>query len=187
FRCRGQPAALCPGATQPREHVAQLARLGGYAVAERDDLPSDRRDARPRHEEAHDVQRVGSSDDHHLGLLRPAPHGAQRLDRLGERELLADEPADEAPAPHLASRLECAERAEEHTPARHPRLASHELADDDAVAAETLPREAERIGIGRTLDTRVQERPAARRQETSTPAADGATAARAALAGGYPR
>lgn len=31
---------------------------------------------------------------------------AQGVERLGERELLADEAGDEAPSPHLAARLE---------------------------------------------------------------------------------
>src|SRR5207244_4684075 len=48
-------------------------------------------------------------------------------------------------------------------------------------ASEAWRREADRLGIGRTRDARVQERPSARRRETRTPAAHGAQAARAAL------
>src|SRR5262249_28219837 len=123
--------------------------------------------------DAHHVQRVGGGDHHLLGFLRPAPHGAERLDRLGERELLADEAADEAPTPDLTPGLERAEGTQERAPAWHSRLAREQLADDDAVAAETLAGEAERIGVRRALDAGVEQRPAARGQQASAATPNG--------------
>ena len=78
----------------------------------------------PGDEDADQVQRIGGGDEHDLAARRPAPaHRAQRLDRLGQRELLADEAGDEAAAAHLAARLEAAQRAEQLAPRRQARLA----------------------------------------------------------------
>src|SRR5438093_1548814 len=96
---------------------------------------------------------------------------AQRLHRLGERELLADQSGDEAPAADLAARLERAERAQDDAPRRHARLARDELAHDHTPAAEKLAREAHRLGLGPRVGAGAQERPAARRHESRPPAA----------------
>src|SRR5207253_135478 len=97
--------------------------------------------------------------------IEPADR-TQRLDRLWQRELLADEAGDEAAAPHLPARLERAERAEQCAPRRDPRLARRELARHHAVATEELAREAHRPGVVRRLLRRAPEqRPPARGHE----------------------
>ena len=73
-------------------------------------------------------------------LGRPA-HRAQRVDRFGQGELLADEPGDEAPAADLAARLHAAVDLQQHAPRRRAHLARQQLAQHDAVAAQQLARE----------------------------------------------
>jgi transmembrane secretion effector len=65
-----------------------------------------RQHARAGHEDAGEVEWVGGRDHDDLRVGRSPPHGAERLDRLGQRELLAHHAGDEASAAHLAARLE---------------------------------------------------------------------------------
>ena len=71
-----------------------------------------------------------------MAVVVLAARGAQRLDRFRQRELLADEAGDEAPAAHLTARLQSAIDAEQRPPRRHQSLAGEKLAHDDAVAAQ---------------------------------------------------
>src|SRR5207249_11680662 len=137
-RAGGPPARPPPEAAQ---HRAQLARFHRRAVAEGDHLVRHGREARAGHEDADQVERIRGGPPPGLRLLRAPPHRAQRLHRLGERELLADQSGDEAPAADLAARLERAERAQDDAPRRHARLARHELAHDHTPAAEKLAGE----------------------------------------------
>src|SRR5438132_11427356 len=138
----GGPRARPPG--EPAEHRAQLARLHRHAVAEGDHLVRHGREARAGHEDTDQVERVRGGHHHGLRLLRAPPDRAQRLHRPGERELLADQPGDEAPAADLAARLERTERAQDDAPRRHARLAREEIAHDHTPAAEQLACEAHR-------------------------------------------
>src|SRR3989442_6811115 len=131
-------------ASEAAQHGAELAGLDGHTVAERHDLARGRREARTRQQDPHQVERVGGRHDDQLARLVAPPDGTQRLDRLGQRELLADEPGDEAAASHLAARLERTQRAEQRPPRGDPRLARRQLACHDAVAAEGLAPEGRR-------------------------------------------
>ena len=72
-------------------------------------------------------------------------HAAQLVERLGQRELLADEAGDEPAAADLAARLEPAQRDEQIAPRRQARLAREQIAEHDAVAQQQLARR--RLGI----------------------------------------
>ena len=69
-----------------------------------------------------------------------APHLAQQLDRLGPRELLADEARHEPPAANFSLRFHAAERDEQVAPRRRDGLARDEIAEHDAPPQQQLPR-----------------------------------------------
>src|SRR5207245_2718455 len=81
--------------------AAQLAafeRGDREAVAIEHPVRSDRADARLRGDDADEIERIGAGERDELAALVELPHRAQPPDRIGERELLAPEPRDEAPA-----------------------------------------------------------------------------------------
>src|SRR6202008_348737 len=90
--------------------------------------------------DADEVQRIRRGEEDDLAAVVRAAYRAQRVDRLRQRELLADESGDEAAAAHLAARLHAAQHAEHGPPRRRQALAREELADDDAVAPEQAAR-----------------------------------------------
>src|SRR5690606_22489421 len=103
--------------------------------------------------------------DPFVAVLR-APHLPKRRDGLGQRELLAAERRDEAPAADLAARLPAPIDIEQYAPARRERLAAEDRAAHDAVAAEQRSSGVlERGGIdalGRDATRRGPERRPAR-------------------------
>src|SRR5262245_16546953 len=78
----------------------------GHGVAVDYVMPGDGGHARPRRHDADEVQRIARrhAQDLAVGLL--ASDRAQRLQRLGRRELLAHEPAHDAAAAQLPAHLE---------------------------------------------------------------------------------
>ena len=121
----------------------------------------------PGRDDADQVQRIAGREPHDLAALRLAAHGAQRLDRLGRRELLADEAADEAPAAQLAAHLEAAVDAQQIAPRRRLRLARQQIAEHDAVAFDVLARQ--RL-VARLLVSAPSARLGARRRAAATSA-----------------
>src|SRR5439155_9349552 len=144
---------------------AQWRHIDGDAVAVGDGKRRERRHTLAGDDDADEVERIGGRQDDRPGVLPRAPDRPEGFDRLGQGELLADEPVDEAPAADLAAGLEAPEDRQEHPPRRGVALPNEEVAEDDAVAAEELPGH-ELVAFGRILLDRVSppERPAAGRQ-----------------------
>src|SRR4051794_40847660 len=69
---------------------AELADLDREPFSIGDEGPGVGRQPRARDYDADQVQRIARGDEHDLVALLP-PDGAERLDRLRQRELLADE------------------------------------------------------------------------------------------------
>ena len=102
-RRRRPPGATAASiATSPPTRVA-IGTPSRYSTRE----PADARHLRPGHERAEQVERIGARRGRPSApSARLAAHLAQRRDRLGQRELLARETGDEAPAADLAARLQ---------------------------------------------------------------------------------
>src|SRR6266508_2407398 len=113
---------------------SERADLDRLAVAVGDDLVGERGDAASRGEDAHEVERVAAVDVYCLAGLGSPTDGPQALDRLGERELFADEARHEAAAPDLAPGFEPAVDAEQHPPRRRLPFASQQVTEPHAVA-----------------------------------------------------
>jgi hypothetical protein len=130
--------------------------LAGFEAGQRGAIPVEdriadhRRDAGAGRCDADQIERIGGRDAHHLrdGAAHRPAEGAQALDRLGKRVLLADEAGHEAAAAHFAARFHPAERTEEIAPGRKGGLARDQIAEHDAVAGEELARGAVRVGGG---------------------------------------
>src|SRR5260370_20756496 len=118
----------------------QFGELLRDAVEVDDVVLRQRRDARTRGEDADQVERVASGErDALLALLGDLPHGAQRIDRLGERELLAGEGLRESAAADLAAGFPAPVDLKQLAPGRAARLAGEQVAEDDSVPAQILP------------------------------------------------
>ena len=104
--------------------------------------------------------------DHEAAAVgRRAPHFAQPLDGVGERELFARHARDEAAAANFAARLEAAVDARQLAPRRDVRFAREQAPEDDAVAAEQrrapAPRRRRRATARRRRrDASIDQRPA---------------------------
>jgi PAS domain S-box-containing protein len=105
-----------------QRHVVALADLDRHAVAVRNHLIGEWRDARARCEDADQIQRVAGAHHHHL-VIAGTTHCPQCLHRLGERKLLPDEPGNKPPAADFAPRFEAAADLEQDAPRRHAHLA----------------------------------------------------------------
>ncbi len=92
--------------SQPAQHRAQWADVARNSVRVGDHLAGVRRDARAGGENADEVQRIGGGDDDGLVVFFSAARGAEKLDRLGQRELLAGEAVDEPAAANFSARFE---------------------------------------------------------------------------------
>ncbi len=79
----------------PHHDLARLQRGEGHAVAVEDGVAEHRRHPRPRRQDADEVERIGGGDPAQLGQRRRRAQGAQLVESLGQRELLADEAVDE--------------------------------------------------------------------------------------------
>src|SRR4029079_1113118 len=112
-----------------------------YAVFIDDGVRERGGDARPRRDDADQVQRIAGRQADDLAALRLTARGAQGIDRVGVRELLAHEAADEAAAPRLAAHLQAPVDAHEIAPRRRLRLAPEQIAEHDAVSLDVLARE----------------------------------------------
>src|SRR5439155_26060192 len=139
--------------------LAAFDRGDGNAVPEDDAVPGDGGHPRPRREDADQVERIAGRDSEVFPLRLAAPHRAQRVDRFGERELLARKTRDEAPAADLAARLRATQDAEDLAPRRSERLPRRQLAQQNAVAAQELARPQLGDVLGRWLE-RFEQRPA---------------------------
>ena len=123
----------------------------------------------PGAEDADEVQRIGRRDRHASGAVGRVARRAQLVERLGQRELLADEAAHEPTAADLAARLEPAQRDEHVAPRRQARLAR----DADrgtrrrSGAGAGAPTASASIASGAR---RRQQRPAARRPSAASAA-----------------
>ena len=109
------------------------------------------------------VRLSGSLPDGEQDAVGFAPaSGAERFDRLRQRELLARSALQEAPAPHLAPHLEPAQ-FRHVAPRRERGLALEEAPDDDPVAGEELTRPAldDELPVFEPERAFAQERPAA--------------------------
>src|SRR4029079_9454717 len=112
-----------------------------YAVFIDDGVRERGGDARPRRDDADQVQRIAGRQADDLAALRLTARGAQGIDRVGARELLAHEAADEAAAPQLTAHLKPPVDAHEIAPRRRLRLAPEQIAEHDAVSLDVLARE----------------------------------------------
>ena len=74
----------------------------GNAVTEADVLSGNRSHTLARDDEANQVQGISRRHGHHIAAHRQITHGAQRLDGVRQRELLAQKPADKATASDFA-------------------------------------------------------------------------------------
>src|SRR5262249_51202537 len=95
-----------------------------------------------------------------LAALGQLAHRAQRVHRLGQRELLAGEGLRKAAAAHLAPVLEPPVDLQELAPGRALRLAREQVAEDDSVPAQVLPRHRLEVLAARLFLHGAQERPA---------------------------
>ena len=111
----GVPAELAQ--LEAAAHGAEGADLDGDAVAIRDNLIRERRDAASR---ASGCRPGCSGSPVWTRTTSPlelrAPHRAQRVDGLRQRVLLADEPGDEAPAADFASCFQAAVDGKQRAP-----------------------------------------------------------------------
>ncbi len=88
------------GAGFGRRHRAVLAALVEHRTIYVDDrVGRDRRHARPRQQDAGQVERVGGGDPHGLTAARLLAHRLEHVDRLRMRVLLPAEPCHEPAAP----------------------------------------------------------------------------------------
>src|SRR5882762_8303409 len=100
------------------------------------------RNAGARGENADQIQRIARAQRSALfARLRNLPHGAHRVHRLRQRELLARESLRESTSPELTPRLQPAIDLQQLPPGRTPRLARQQVAEDDAIPAQVLPRQ----------------------------------------------
>src|SRR5882762_4823348 len=89
-----------------------IGRLQRDAVSIRNPPAKHRGYPRAGRDDAGEVERVAARQPHHLAARRRAPDRPQSLQRLGRRELLANEGAHDAPAAKLAAHLEPAVNAQ---------------------------------------------------------------------------
>ena len=137
---------------------ARLERRQRHAVAPQDRVADHRRYPRPRRHDADQVERIGGRDAHQLADGRRRAHRAQLVERLGQRELLADEAGHEAPAADLAAGLEPTQRHRQLAPRRQRGLAHQQIAEHHAVASQELARRG--LGIHRVGAGLTEQRPA---------------------------
>src|SRR5262249_8859109 len=82
--------------------LAAFERCDDVTVDVEHGVADDRRHARPERQHADEVERVRRGDAADLGGGTWIANAAQLVERLGERELLADKAGDEAAAADLA-------------------------------------------------------------------------------------
>ena len=123
-RC-GQAIRPTVSASSGRAAVDQgegVAGAGGDAVAREDD--------------ADEVAGVDGAEVDALAALLAAADGAERLDRLRQRVLLADEAGHKATAADLPAGLHASQRPQDVAPGHGDALAGQQVAEDDAVARQ---------------------------------------------------
>src|SRR5260221_9472340 len=132
-------------------HLAAGEQRDRQPVAIEQAIAGQRRQLRPRRQDAGEVERVGAGERDEGLRRRAAADLAQEADGVGQGELLAREAGDEAAAAYVAARLEPAIDAQEVAPRRQPgRLALEQTPEDDAVAAQQGMREMlDRRAFGR--------------------------------------
>ena len=120
--------------------------------------------AAPASKHPHEVQRIPRAHPRALPRALQPPHAAKRVDRLGERVLLAEKPGHEAPPSRQPARLAPPQRSQHVAPRHGEALARRQLAEDDAVAREELTGDAIRqlVARERLPGSSPHERPAAR-------------------------
>ena len=159
---------LAPRGIGARAHeLAGLERRDRLTVEEQHGVAEDRGHLRAEREDADEVQRIGRRDPADFGVRTGLAHAAQLVERLGQRELLADEAGHEPAAADLAACFEPAQRDEQVAPRRQARLAPEQIAEHDAVAREQLPRARLDIAAPATIAGNNDHRPAAVGSERS--------------------
>src|SRR2546428_9842286 len=114
----------------------------GHAVDVRDAVLRRRRDASTWREHAHEVERIaGAHGDALFAGLGKLPHGAHRVHRFQQGKLLARERLGETAAANLSAGLHPPVDLQELAPGWAARLAPEQIAEDDPVPAQVLPRE----------------------------------------------
>src|SRR5262249_37438295 len=131
FGCHPQEeAALAPRGAR--------RRFDREAVAVHHRMSAQRRDARARHHDPDQGERVGGREADVLAAARELARLAQRVDRARQRELLAREAGDETAAARGAARLHAPQRPEDLALGDDQRLAGEQVVEDDAPAREQL-------------------------------------------------
>src|SRR6185503_16861210 len=98
------------------------------------------RDARAGGDDPDEVERVAGREADDIAHRARAADGTERLERLGQRELLADEAVDQAAAADLAAHLQAAIDADQIAPRGRPGLPRQQIAEDHPVAPQVEPR-----------------------------------------------
>src|SRR5208282_6186268 len=114
---------------------------GGYSdpIPVADGLSRDRGHSFPRHQNPDQVQRIGRRQSHGLTGERKVSHSADRLNRYGQRELLAQESIDEPTAANFAAIFEPTESHQQLAPRRQVRLSRQHVSNHDSVAPQQHP------------------------------------------------
>ena len=111
----------------PTDSVRPTLRPLEGSVAEHEPPALVRGDTRPGEEDAHEVQRIGRMETHHVARALLAAHATQAIHRVGQRVLLADEAGHEPTAPHEAPGLAAAEGPQHVAPREREALTLREL------------------------------------------------------------
>src|SRR5207302_1200378 len=132
-------------------HLAAGQQCDRQPVAIEQAIAGQRRQLRPRRQDAGEVERVGAGERDKGLRRRAAADLAQEADGVGQGELLAREAGDETPTAYVAARLEPAINAQEIAPRRQPsRLALEQAPEDDAITAQQRTGEVlDRLAFGR--------------------------------------
>ena len=115
-----------------------------------------RADPLPRGDDARQVEGIRCRHDHRRcpnPLLIPSHH-PQRVERLGKRELLAQETFDKTTAPDLTPRLYPAQRREQIPPRRRQRLSRNNVPEHHSPSSQKLAGECLNVG-GSSVAVRV--------------------------------
>ena len=137
-----QPRDVEPVRSFERHERTELVSLhhgNGDAVTTRHPVAAGGTHSVSGSDDAGEVERVGGRNDGEGTRSRRASNLAQRLNRLGQRELFPGHPGHEAAAANLAASLQSPIDARQLAPRRGVRLARQQPSKNDAVPFQQRP------------------------------------------------